>query len=229
MNNMKLAIFGSGIGSTAEAIFDKASLVVTNNSNAGIITKAKQAGLDVEVIEREGKSLEQFGEELLQVLRKHQIEFISQNGWELLTPSNVIKEFEGRITNNHPAPLDPGYPDFGGKGMKGLVVHQAVLNFFHKVKRGFNTEVCIHLVTPDLDKGHLLAYEPVEILDNDTAETLQTRVKEIEKKLMMEYWVNVEKDGELVPIQRDARLIKDEEFGILEEAKTEAIADLQKG
>src|ERR1700741_1696313 len=121
---MKLAIFASGKGSTAEAILDKASLVITNDPEAGVIERAKNAGVPVEIVEREGKALEQFGEELLKVLKKYDIEFISQNGWELLTPGNVIKVFEVSITNNHPAPLDPVYPDFGGKGMKGLAVHQ---------------------------------------------------------------------------------------------------------
>ena len=143
---MKLAIFASGTGSTAEVIFDKASLVITNNPQAGVIERAKRAGVPVKVVTRAGKSLEQFGEELLAVLKKHQIEFISQNGWELLTPSNVIKKFEGKIVNNHPAPLDPGYPDFGGKGMKGLAVHQAVLNFAKVLNRPFKTEICLHTI-----------------------------------------------------------------------------------
>lgn len=220
---MNLAIFASGLGSTAEAIFDKASLVVTNNPNAGIIEKAKQAGLPVEIVERNGKSLEEFGEELLRVLKKHQIEFISQNGWELLTPGNVIKEFEGKITNNHPAPLDPGYPDFGGKGMKGLAVHQAVLNFAKSVDRPFNTEIDIHLVTEEFDKGELVAIREVGIMPDDTPESLQMRLKEVEKKLMRDFWEEVAKTGKIEVIKREGRVVKQGEEQILEKAKASVI------
>lgn len=220
---MKLAIFGSGIGSTAEAIFDKASLVVTNNPNAGIVEKAKQAGLAVEVVKREGKSLEQFGQELLEVLKKHQIEFISQNGWELLTPGNVIREYEGKITNNHPAPLDPGYPDFGGKGMKGLAVHQAVLNFAGAVERPFNTEIDIHLITEEFDKGELVAIREVGIMPDDSAESLQLRLKEVEKKLMRDFWREAQETGKIEPFKRKRRVILPGEEKLLEEAKAQTV------
>jgi phosphoribosylglycinamide formyltransferase 1 len=223
---MKLAIFGSGIGSTAEAIMDVASLVVTNNPHAGIIEKAEKAGVPVEIVDREGKSLEQFGEELLKVLKKYDIEFISQNGWELLTPGNVIKEYEGKITNNHPAPLDPGFPDFGGKGMKGLTVHQAVLNFAKSINRPFKTEIDIHLITEEFDKGELVATREVEILEDDTAETLQARLKKAEKELMKDFWEEVGKNGKIEIIKRGERVIKSDETGLLEKAKQEAIAQI---
>lgn len=220
---MKLAILASGTGSTAEAIFDKASLVITNNPHAGIIERAKKFGLPVEIAERNGKSLEEFGEELLQVLKKYDIEFISQNGWELLTPVSVVKAFEGRITNNHPAPLDPGFPDFGGKGMKGLAVHQAVLNFAHSVKRPFKSEIDIHLVTEEFDKGELVAIHEVEIKDGDTAESLQMRLKEVEKQLIKDFWDEVEETGEIEVIHRKDRVVLSEEVAILEKAKASAV------
>ncbi|HLC88122.1 MAG TPA: formyltransferase family protein [Patescibacteria group bacterium] len=220
---MKLAIFASGIGSTAEAIMDMASLVVTNNPNAGIIERAKKAGVPVEIVTREGKSPEQFGEELLTVLRKHQIEFISQNGWELLTPANVIKSYEGKITNNHPAPLDPGYPDFGGKGMKGLAVHQAVLNFARAINRPFKTEIDIHLVTEEFDKGELVAIREVKINPEDSPEILQARLKEVEKQLMKDFWQMVGTTGKIEVIKREERVILPGEESILEKVKAEAI------
>ncbi len=226
---MKLAIFASGAGTTAEVLFKYASVVVTNIPDAGVIGKAEKVGIPVEIIEKNGLSLEQFGEKILEVLGKYDFDFISQNGWEMITPINVCQKYDGKITNNHPAPLDPGYPDFGGKGMKGLAVHQAVLNFFHKAKRPFNSEICIHLVNPELDKGELLAYEPVEIEESDTAQSLQARVKETEKVLIAQFWADVEKSEKLIPVIREERLIKDEEFGLLEEAKSDAIAEFRKG
>lgn len=220
---MKLAILASGTGSTAEVLFKYASVVITNNPSAGVIQKAKNAGVPVEIVEKKNLGLEEYGLKLLEILGKYNFDFLTQNGWEMITPECVCQKFEGKITNNHPAPLDPGHPDFGGKGMKGLVVHQAVLNFFKKVKRPFNSEVCIHLVNQELDKGELLALEPVEILENDTAESLQARVKEVEKKLIAEFWATARRNGKLVPIKRHSRLILPEEFGILNEAKAEAV------
>jgi phosphoribosylglycinamide formyltransferase 1 len=226
---VKLAIFASGTGSTAEILFSKAAVVLTNIPDAGVIEKAKRSGVPVEIVERGELSLDEYGEKILQSLSKYNFDFISQNGWEMLTPAAVCQNYEGKITNNHPAPLDPGYPYFGGKGMKGLAVHQAVLNFYYRVKRPFNSEICIHLVNSELDKGELLAYEPVEIEEGDTAENLQYRVKEVEKRLIADFWEEVEKSGNLIPIKRSERLIKEEEFGMLDEAKSQAIAQFAKG
>ncbi len=220
---MRLAIFASGTGSTAEVLFKYTSVVLTNIPDAGVVERAKNAGVPVEIVERDGLSLEQFGEKILEVLSKYDFDFISQNGWEALTPGNVCAKFEGKITNNHPAPLDPGYPDFGGKGMKGLAVHQAVLNFSKKIQRPFNSEICIHLVNAQLDKGELLAIMPVEIKEGDEARTLQERVKEVEKGLISDFWGKVEKSMVLTPIQRGERLILPEEVTILEMAKAEAL------
>lgn len=219
---MKLAIFASGTGTTAEVLFKYASVVLTNIPDAGVIERARKAGVPVEVVERDGLSLEQFGEKILEALSKYQFDFISQNGWEALTPGNVCAKYEGKITNNHPAPLDPGYPDFGGKGMKGLTVHQAVLNFSKKIQRPFNSEICIHLVNEQLDKGELLAYTPVEILEGDTAQALQDRIKEAEKKFNVEFWNKIENEGRLNIMKRPERLILEDEVGLLAEAKAQA-------
>lgn len=221
---MKLAILASGTGSTAEVLFRYAAVVVTNNPGAGVIERAKAAGIPVEVVEKDGMNLDQYGEKILEALSKYQFDFISQNGWEMITPKNVCTKFKGRITNNHPAPLDPGYPDFGGKGMKGLVVHQAVLNFAHKIQRPFNTEICIHLVNEELDKGELLGYVPVEILEGDTAQVLQDRIKEVEEKFNVDFWGEVERTGVLKTVQRSERLILEDEVGLLAEAKAQAVS-----
>lgn len=221
---MKIAIFASATGSTAEVLFRYAAVVVTNVHDAGVIEKAKKAGIPVEIVERDGLTLEQFGEKILEALGKYEFDFISQNGWEALTPASVCQKYAGRITNNHPAPLDPGYPDFGGKGMKGLVVHQAVLNFSRKIQRPFSSEICIHLVNEQLDRGELLAIMPVEIKGNDDAQTLQDRVKEVEKELIADFWGKVEGSMVLNPIQRGERLILPEEVSLLEMAKVEALS-----
>jgi phosphoribosylglycinamide formyltransferase-1 len=161
MSNLKLAILASGSGSTAEPIFDKAALIITNNPNAGIIARAQQHGIDCIVLSRKDylvyKDKEQidheatrlkYGLSLLTTFKIYEIDYISQNGWSVMTPLNVLKIFQDKVINSHPAPLDPEFPDFGGVGMHGLAVHAAVLHFKKMINRPFDyTEVCLHQVT----------------------------------------------------------------------------------
>ncbi len=226
---LKLAILASGAGTTGEPIFDKAVVIVTNNPDAGVIEKAQGCGIPVQVMPRksyqvDGKySPEKYGEALIEVFQKYGVDFISQNGWAILTPRKVIDAYRDRIANVHPAPLDPGHPGFGGKGMHGLAVHSAVLNFARAIKRPFETEVTIHEVWEEYDRGPLLAYTAVEIKPNDTPESLQERVKEAEKRQNIDFWNQVADTGKLVEIQRPSRLIFPGEERILEKAKAEAI------
>lgn len=231
-----MAILASGSGSTGEVLFDKAVVVVTNNPDVGVIERTKKHGVLCEVRMRrdyqiDGKNAPQkYGEELIRIFEQYGVNFISQNGWSILTPVNVINAFENRIVNAHPAPLDPPYPDFGGKGMHGLAVHQAVLNFARSINRPFQTEVTLHKVTEKYDEGSILAYTPVEILPNDTPQILQARVKEAEKEQNADFWIKVEGLGKLPPvIQRPERLILPNEVEVLAEAKEKAILQYPHG
>lgn len=237
MRGQRLAIFASGSGSTAELVLKFTSLVITNNPEAGIIQRARKNNVPVEIISRidykivdssgkvdKEKTSQKFGRALLKVLNKHKIDFIGQHGWSLLTPKNVVQKFKGKIINSHPGPLDPGYNDFGGKGMHGLAVHAAVLNFHKLVSGKFNkTEVTLHFVTEEYDKGELVMLSDVDILKDDTPEGLQERVKEIEKVQNKLFWEKVLKKGEITPIKRTKRLILPSEEKILNIAKNKAI------
>ncbi|MBU0978226.1 MAG: formyltransferase family protein [Patescibacteria group bacterium] len=104
-----------------------------------------------------------FGFKLLEVLHSYQVELVSQNGWMPLTPSAVIDEYQGRIINQHPGPLDPGRPDFGGKGMYGSRVtcarlaYLSLLNQTQTLKPDeFWTEATIHYITEKYDQGQVL-------------------------------------------------------------------------
>lgn len=233
-NNFRLAILASGKGITGEAIFDLASLVIVSNSKAGIIQRIKDFNekgnnLKYMVLERSKfKDRFEFGEALLKILEEHNINFISQNGWTVYTPENVLKEFEGRIINAHPGPLDSGYPDFGGKGMNDLAIHKAVIYFINHIERPFKTELTLHMVTSEFDKGELVGIREVEVFKNDTPEILQERVKEEEKKFFHEFWSKVKMDGKIIPIKRENRVILPKEEKILEEAKKKAIQEYAK-
>ncbi|TSC63991.1 MAG: phosphoribosylglycinamide formyltransferase 1 [Microgenomates group bacterium Gr01-1014_93] len=235
MEKIRLAILASGAGTTGEPIFERCVIIITNNPDAGVIERAKKYGIPFEVrmrkdYQEEGSySPKKYGEELIRILKGQNANFISQNGWAILTPSNIIVAFKDRIVNSHPAPLDPGYSDFGGAGMHGLAVHQAVLNFARAVNRPFHTEVTLHKVGEEYDKGSLLMFTPVEILPDDSAETLQERLKEVEKKQNKEFWEKVQQTKKLEVIERPNRLILPEEVEILEKAKLDAVAKYPHG
>ncbi len=236
MNDFKLAVLASGEGSTGEVLFDIASLVIVSNPEAGIIKRVKEhnknsgKNLPCIILNRsEYPTKEDFGKALLKVLNENKINFISQNGWTVFTPENVLEEFEGRIINAHPGPLDSGHLDFGGKGMNDLAVHATAIDFFQKTKRPFKTEVTLHKVTNEFDKGDVVAFKEVEILPGDTPGTLQQRLKIAERKLLKEFWDAVSRNGEIKKIEREKRVILPGEEKILEEAKKRAIAEYPKG
>lgn len=243
MNNFHLAILASGSGSTSEPLFELASLIITNNPNAEIIEKAKLARVDCIVLSRKDyfvylpngeidqeASRVKYGQSILAAFRIYEIDYVSQNGWSVMTPMNVIQQFAGKIINSHPAPLDPGFPDFGGVGMHGLAVHAAVLNFKKMVGRPFNyTEVCLHQVNEEYDKGQAVAATLVPFIEGDTPESLQQRVKEVEKDQNQKFWKQVQSSGQINSIQRTQRLILPGEEIILEEAKRRAILEYPKG
>jgi phosphoribosylglycinamide formyltransferase-1 len=169
---MRLAILISGSGTTAKSIIEacqegrlknvEPAIVISSKNDAPGIEKAKSLGIETRVVSPKDYSNSiAFGEKLLEIFREFKVDFISQNGWLPLTPVNVVKEYQGRIINQHPGPLDPGRKlDFGGKGMYGKRVTCAriVYAFLTKEKNPW-TEATVHFVNEEYDKGDLLRIE----------------------------------------------------------------------
>jgi len=233
---MKIALLISGGGTTMEAIIKGTlndtlkgvipSLVIASNSNAGGIEKALKLGIrkeDVLVIDPKSfESREKFGEKIIEECKKRNVDFIGQYGWLVMTPDNVINAFKDKIVNQHPGPLDTGRPDFGGKGMYGIRVHQSRLSFVKKVNRDYWTEATAHRVTNKFDEGAILKREQIPILLDDTAETLQIRVLPVEHKVQIETlkdFIN----NTVSEFKRENPLILSGEEEILEECKKLAI------
>lgn len=243
MDNFHLAILASGNGSTAEPLLPMTTLVITNNPNAGIIERAKQQNVDCIVLPRrdyivykENGDIDQqatrlkYGLSILTALNIYDITHISQNGWSLLTPSNVVQKFKGRIFNSHPAPLDPGFTDFGGNGMHGVAVHAAVLHFKRMINRPLDyTEIVIHEVSEEYDKGNVVAASLVKIEPTDTPETLQQRVKEVEINQNQTFWEKIKSGQAPQPLFRGTRLVLPGEEPLVEEAKRRALAQYPHG
>lgn len=243
--DIKLGIFASGSGSTANVLLDKASVVITNRKEAfetGIGQKVrdynKENGTNIPCIYLprihsriylddgtvdQLKTNENYGFKILDSLDPFKVDYLSLNGFDVILPNNVVSQFEDRVANSHPAPLRAGSLGFGGKGFHGLVPHAAVQYFFENINRPFKTEVTLHIVTKHYDDGPELAFCEVELFRGESPQDLQNRVKKSEIGQLRPFWNKVEKDGRLVPLPSRGPLILPDEYSIWVEARSYAL------
>ncbi|MBM3325796.1 MAG: phosphoribosylglycinamide formyltransferase [Calditrichaeota bacterium] len=184
---MNLAVYLSGRGSNFEAILAaidagslnaKIVLVVSNNPDAQGLRTAERRGIATAVFERDKfASGEEFAGAMLNKLNEHKVEFIALAGYMRKIPPAVIRAYSKRIVNIHPALL----PKFGGKGMYGHFVHEAVIAAGEK-----ETGVTIHYVDEIYDHGVIIAQCPVPVMPDDTPETLAQRTLAAEHKFYPE-------------------------------------------
>ncbi len=174
---VNIAIFASGSGTNAQHIvsyFEKVpqitvAAIFCNNSNAGIVQKAQSLGIPVVMIEKD--TLAQNEGLLLQQLQALDISFIVLAGFLKKIPSSIIKAYPAKIINIHPALL----PKFGGKGMYGMHVHEAVIQ--HKEKE---SGITIHLVDEVYDNGKTIFQARCLISPDETPESLALKVRALE-------------------------------------------------
>ena len=231
---MRIALLISGGGTTAEAIIracDSGKLtgvvpvvVVASKPDAGGIERLQKSGFPKEaihiVVPRLFETREAFGEHLLRIFESAKVDFVGQYGWNPKTPANVIAHYRRMMTNQHPGPLDPGRPDFGGEGMYGVIC--ARMLFVRRTNREFWTEATAQRVAEHLDEGAVLGRRQVTILPEDTVETLQARLLPEEHALQIEILQRFA-DGKVEELVRNEPLVRPEEYAILEECKKEAI------
>jgi phosphoribosylglycinamide formyltransferase-1 len=251
---MRVALFISGGGTTAQAIIESSQngvlknlvtpvVVIASKSGIGGIEKVKQSGIPIEIVDKNVyDDYTAFGDKLLTVLHHYNADFISQNGWLPLTPNNVIERYKERIINQHPGPLDPGRPDFGGKGMFGLRVICARILYCLLIKeKNPWTESTIHFVSEHIDKGDLIRVVEMQIqLPNGINSTLLNKKESVKEtivfltKIIQEKLLPIEHEnviqvlaqfanGEVPIYKRKIALIPKENYAILEKAKKMAI------
>lgn len=143
-------------------------LIVTNRSEAGVIKRADS--FDVETIYLP-KSRFENETEILQILSEKGVDWIILAGWLLLIPPYLVLKFPGRIINVHPALL----PKFGGKGMYGRHVHEAVKNA-NEMESG----ISFHFVNEKFDEGAIIEQFRVNLEHSDSAEEIERKVRELE-------------------------------------------------
>lgn len=168
-----IAVLISGAGSTLLNLIkagEDIRLVISSNPQAPGLRFAKEAGIPWLVVEK--TTGEVFSQTIFDLCRRAGVRFVVMGGFlkHLLIPP----DFEKRVLNIHPALL----PAFGGKGMYGLKVHQAV------IKAGVKVSGCtVHFVDNEFDHGPVVLQQEVPVLDHDTPESLQARVGEAEREL----------------------------------------------
>lgn len=181
---MRLALMASGGGSNVQAILDaveadrlnvQPALCLSNRPDAGALERAERHGVATRVLDPSAFDHEDaFAEALLEAFRAHEVSHVALAGYLRKIPSAVVRHFEGRMLNIHPSLL----PAFGGKGMYGQRVHEAVLAYGVRW-----TGVTVHFVDEAYDTGPILLQEPVAVEQDDTPQTLAARVLEVEHRL----------------------------------------------
>jgi phosphoribosylglycinamide formyltransferase-1 len=176
MNTFRIAIFASGNGTNAEAIINyfkshraiKVVLLLSNNEQAFALQRVKNLNVAAKTFTRQ-----QFREsdEVINWLREFEVSHIVLAGFLWLIPKNLIERFPRRIINIHPALL----PKFGGKGMYGLKVHEAV-----KASGDLQTGITIHEVNDQYDEGKILFQAACEVSPGHFPEDIANQVHELE-------------------------------------------------
>jgi len=173
---MKLGILISGRGSNMVALVDAVkrgeipdsdvAVVISDKPDAAGLEKARERGVETVVIERRGRNREEHDAEVVAELRMRSVELVCLAGYMRLLSQDFIRAFDNRIVNIHPSLL-PSFP--------GLNVQQQAID--HGVKISGCT---VHFVNEDLDAGPIILQRAVEVKEDDSAETLASRILEQE-------------------------------------------------
>ena len=172
----RIAIFASGSGTNAENIIhysrQKTSFEVVkiycNKPTAGIIEKASKLDIPIEIFSR---NIFYNSNYIVNDLKRNNIDFVILAGFLWLIPESLLLGFEDKIINIHPALL----PKFGGKGMYGMKVHEAV-----KETGESKTGITIHKVNKEYDKGEVIFQASCNVLDTDSPDEIAHKVHELE-------------------------------------------------
>lgn len=176
MQSVNIAVFASGSGSNFENLaryfsdneHGRVVLLVCNKSDAPVLERARNLGIDSAVVT---KAELQEPERVMPLLRRYGVGFVVLAGFLPLIPDYMIEAFPQRMVNIHPSLL----PKYGGKGMWGHHVHEAV-----KAAGEKETGLTVHWVTPQCDGGTVIAQRRVALSPEDTADDIARKEHELE-------------------------------------------------
>lgn len=196
---LKLGFAASRNGSSARAIIEaieagqldaEARLIVSNNRTAAALAFAEEHGVAIQYIPTQADP-DAADQRFCEAMRHAGVELIVLSGYLRRLGPKTLNAYAGRILNIHPGPL----PDFGGQGMYGRRVHDAVL------AAGVPASgVAVHVVDGDYDTGPVIAQRSVEILPGDTAETLEARITALEPTFFVETLQRIGREALALPI-----------------------------
>lgn len=176
MTKKRLAIFASGSGSNAEKIAEyfanrtdiEISLILSNNPQAGVIARARRLHIPVVLFDRKT-----FYEthRIIEILQNEHIDLVVLAGFMMLIPEAMVRAFPNKIVNIHPALL----PKYGGKGMYGHFVHEAVVD-----AKESESGITIHFVNERYDEGGIIFQATCEVTPTDTPEEVARKVQVLE-------------------------------------------------
>lgn len=175
----RIAILASGEGSNAEAIVRhfmghptmEVALMVCNKETAGVYARMAKYGIPCHTIGKSEWQPGSDGKQVLDLMHREEISLIVLAGFLAYIPETIVSAYEGRIINIHPSLL----PKYGGKGMWGYHVHEAVIAAHEPI-----SGITIHHVTEKLDDGGIIFQAQCEVLPDDTPDTLATRIHQLE-------------------------------------------------
>lgn len=194
MNPIKLGFMSSHGGSNMQAILDaiadgrlnaQPAVMISNNSSSTAIERARSFGMPAyhysSLTHPEPEALDR---QMLETLRKHEIDYLLLVGYMKRLGPATLDAYAGRIINIHPSLL----PKYGGHGMYGRFVHEAVLSNGER-----ETGVTIHLVDGEYDTGAIISQCTVEVEEGDTVDSLSARVLKREHEFLVETLIRIAK------------------------------------
>ena len=188
LDRLNIVVFASGRGSNFKAILEaiedgkvhnaRIVLVISNNADAGALATAREHNIPaLHLSRKQFESDASFNLAILKTLRNHRANFIVLAGYMKKIDSVIIREFRNRILNVHPALL----PAFGGNGMYGMFVHQAVIASKAKV-----SGATVHIVDEEYDHGPIVLQRRLEVAKDETPDTLAEKVLQVEHEIYPE-------------------------------------------
>lgn len=187
MSPLRLGLLASHDGSNAQAIFDacrqgilhaEARVLISNNSRAGVRKRAEQSGIPFFHLSSATHPVAtELDAAIVDVLQRHDVEVVCLTGYMKKLGIKTLDAYRGRILNIHPALL----PQFGGRGMYGIRVHEAVL-----AAGTTESGATVHLIDNEYDRGQILAQERVAVHPGESPKALQNRVLAVEHKIYIE-------------------------------------------
>ncbi len=201
----RIAVFASGGGTDFQSVIDanerehfcEISILIASKHGIGAIERAQKNGIPSAVYAKaEWPDLEELYSDLKKRLNELKVDYMVLAGWLKIIPESFIRAFEDRIINIHPSLI----PSFCGGGFYGLKVHRAVLEYGAKI-----SGCTVHFVNEVPDGGAIIAQRAVDVEEDDTPESLQARILEVEH-MLLPYCVKklcegkIKKDGRKVSV-----------------------------